>query len=94
MAQAVSIVPRRRRVEEVRVLRRLKTRCAVQTFAAATSALAMVLVSPLHSHGLLIVLGGVALVSGTSALVLRLVEEPRETVVRKVHHEPEPPLVH
>ena len=75
-------------------MRRLKTRRAVQTFAAAVSALVMVLVSPLHSPGLLVVLGVVALVGGTSAVVLRFVEQPREIVLRKVHCEREPPLVH
>jgi len=92
-----AIVPPKPRTEEVRVMRRPKTRRALQVcVAAAASALvATPPVSPLNSHALIIVLVGVAFVSGVSGLVLRFVEQPREIVLRKVHDGREPSqLIH
>ena len=91
-----AIVPPKPRVLELRVMRRLKTRRALQTcVGAAASALVSVLLSPTDSYAApLMILMGVAFVSGVSAVVLRFVEQPREIIVRKVEHEREPPLIH
>ena len=77
-------------------MRRPKTRRALQVcVAAAVSALvATAPVSPLGSHALIIVLVGIACIGGVSGLILRFVEQPREVVVREVHYEREPPLIH
>jgi hypothetical protein len=95
MARANSIVPPKPRTAELRVMRRPKTRRALQVCVAAeAAALVASPVSPFNSRALIIVLVGVAFVSGVSALVLRFVEQPREIVVRKVQREREPPLMH
>jgi hypothetical protein len=95
MARADSIVPPKPRVVELRVMRRLKTRRALQTcLGAAALALVAGLSSPRNSYAaLLIVLAGVAVVGGVSAVVLWFVEQPCEVVVRKVHYERDPPVL-
>ena len=95
MAQAISVVPPRRRVEKVPVMRRLKTRRAAQTCLAATaSALVTILVSPVQSYAVPVVLAVVALLGGLSAIVLRFVEQPREVLVRRIRVEPNSRVIH
>ena len=95
MAQASSVVPARRRVEKVPVMRRPKTRHAVQTCVAAmASALVAILVSPVQSYAVPVVLGAVALLAGLSAIVLRFVEQPREVLVRRIRAEPDARVIH
>ena len=89
MARATPIVSPTR-VEVVRATRRPKTRRAVQAFAVTVSALVVAMVSPLGSPGLVFALATVVLAAGTSALVLRIVERPREMVVRRARHGGEP----
>ena len=93
MVRAVSIVPPKPR--ELRVMRRPKTRRALQTcVGAAALALIAVLLSATGSYAALLILVGGAVVGGVSTVVLRFVEQPREVVVRKVHYEREPPVIH
>jgi hypothetical protein len=95
MAQATAIVPREARVVELRVMRRLKTRRALQICigaAASTLVAAFLLPSDLYAV-LLVALAGMAFVSGMAAVVLRFVEKPREVVLRKVRYERDPPLI-
>jgi hypothetical protein len=87
MARATAIVPPKPRV--VRVMRRLKTRRALQIcIGAAASTLVAALLLTTDSHAaLIIVLAGIACVSGMAAVVLRFVEKPREVVLQKVLYE-------
>lgn len=82
MARSTAIVPPQPRV--VRVMRRLKTRRALQIcIGAAASALVVALMLPTDSHAaVIIVLTGIACVSGMAAVVLRFVEKPREVVLQ------------
>jgi hypothetical protein len=96
MAQATAIVPREARVVELRGMRRLKTRRALQICigaAASTLVAAFLLPSDLYAV-LLIALAGMAFVSGMAAIVLRFVEKPREVVLRKVRYERDPARIH
>jgi hypothetical protein len=94
-AQAVSIVPPKPRVMEFRVMRRLKTRRALQTCvgSSALAAVAVLLFPAASGAALLIVPVGVAFVSGLSAVFLWFAEQPREIAIRKVHHEREPRVI-
>jgi hypothetical protein len=76
------------------VLRRPKMRRALQMCGGvAAIGMASSLLADLYSAPV-IVLAGVAFVSGLSAIVLRLVEQPREIVVRKVDPEWNRSIVH
>jgi hypothetical protein len=71
------------------VVRRPKMRRALQMCGGAAAlalGTAFLSLADLYSAPL-IVLVGVAFVSGVSAIFLRFVEQPREIVVRKVEHE-------
>ena len=87
MAAATAIVPPQPRV--VRVMRRLKTRRALQICIGATaSTLIAALTLPAHSRAALIIfLAGIACVSGMAAVVLRFVEKPREMVLQAGHYD-------
>ena len=87
MAGATAIVPPQPRV--VRVMRRLKTRRALQICSgAALSTLVAALLLPTDSHAaLIIILAGIACVSGVAAVVLRFVEKPHEVVLEEVPYE-------
>ena len=93
MARSTEIVPPKPRVAQLRVMRRPKTRWALQIgIGAASSALGAVLLLPTKSHaGWINVLAGIACVSGMAAVLLRFVEKPHEAVLHKVLHERDPP---
>lgn len=78
------------------MVRRPKMRRALQMCGGVTAlalGTASLSLADLYSAPL-IVLVGVALVSGVSAIFLRFVEQPREIVVRKVDHEWNRSVIH
>ena len=91
MNAATRIVPPRPRTVERRVMRRPKTRACG---GVATAALVAALVSLTLWHEAAVVLLGVAVAGGVVTVILRLVEKPREVVVRKVEHASDPAVIH